>query len=694
MSLVIEEKENVFKMSPIELPLVSDNEDITMSIPIRTNIKELVSEIKLANSPYLPVFEAVINSIQSIFELQKINPKIGRGKITITLERETEDTESFNFNNKKLKSIHIEDNGIGFTNTNYESFRIFKTTQKKFDYGGKGVGRFTWLAAFQNVHVDSNYYEKGIFRNRKFEFSIKVNGVKTSKSDENLIQENKTVVSLNKLEEQFQSRYKKSNKEMADLIIEHILPFLVLFNKCPLIYVQDNSSDKPLELNKIFLDEIKEKSQKGEKEIADGLLKVNIYEIRGKRDSDMLYFYADNRVIDDESTAMEKIIPDFKSITHLDIKGCPFNYAIYATHPNFNFMVDEYRTGFKKGQPGLYGDFELLKEETIKIIQAILADELLPLEEIRMKKVLAYIEKNPKYAHLSEYPDLLKKIIPVDSNRHMEMQFHEIFYTQKENADSEFRNILKENLNDPVIIKRFEKIVSKVDRIKKSELAEYVAYRRMILEIFADSLRQDIKTGKYLNEDIMHNLIFPRHTNNEEIEYLKHNLWLLDDRFSFYQEIYSDNNSNTGEKEQRTDLILFDKLFTFGEGDLDKNTNSITIIEFKKPGRDDYTYDKNPIYQIRKYEREIWEAGEIVIRGRKRVVNESTPFYLNVVCDFTPSFHKTLNARDEFFKPFPGKDGYYYFSGMVIINIYSYEKVLNDAKHRNNIFFKTLGIDK
>ena len=62
------------------------------------------------------------------------------------------------------------DNGIGFNEKNYKSFETpFSKINKEF--GCKGIGRFTVLAAFENLRARSNYFENGDWHYREFEFN-------------------------------------------------------------------------------------------------------------------------------------------------------------------------------------------------------------------------------------------------------------------------------------------------------------------------------------------------------------------------------------------------------------------------------------------------------------------------------------------------------------------------------------------
>ena len=70
-----------------------------------------------------------------------------------------------------ILSFQITDTGVGFTDTNYESFET-SDSMYKASQGGKGIGRLLWLKAFDGAEVSSTYQEKDKWRKRTFRFTI------------------------------------------------------------------------------------------------------------------------------------------------------------------------------------------------------------------------------------------------------------------------------------------------------------------------------------------------------------------------------------------------------------------------------------------------------------------------------------------------------------------------------------------
>ncbi len=68
-----------------------------------------------------------------------------------------------------IENIIIVDNGIGFSDENYNSFDTY-TSEFKVQKGCKGVGRMMWLKAFCGVEVESIFVENDKKWQRKFLF--------------------------------------------------------------------------------------------------------------------------------------------------------------------------------------------------------------------------------------------------------------------------------------------------------------------------------------------------------------------------------------------------------------------------------------------------------------------------------------------------------------------------------------------
>ena len=153
------------------------------------------------------LFEAVVNSLQSIEDAENKNPYIH-----INIIRE----EVFNNNFiSNIRDIEIIDNGIGFNAENFTSFKRFDSTHK-IAKGCKGLGRFSWLKVFERVSVNS------IYNNGKKEISFNFMRSK-DELNENIkdvdFDDNQTKIYLHNIIEPYKSSFPQDLNKIANTII-------------------------------------------------------------------------------------------------------------------------------------------------------------------------------------------------------------------------------------------------------------------------------------------------------------------------------------------------------------------------------------------------------------------------------------------------------------------------------------------
>ena len=122
---------------------------------VNTSYEGLLRSIKKSKYPLAPIYEAITNSFEAILEKEY-------------LENETPEIKvHFNFKNllqeaKTLDFIKVSDNGIGFTNNNYDRYHIALDNSK--GYHNRGSGRFQILHRFDEIHISSYYQEHKNFK--------------------------------------------------------------------------------------------------------------------------------------------------------------------------------------------------------------------------------------------------------------------------------------------------------------------------------------------------------------------------------------------------------------------------------------------------------------------------------------------------------------------------------------------------
>ena len=175
--------------------------------------------------------------------------------------------------------------------------------------------------------------------------------------------------------------------------------------------------------------------------------------------------------------------------------------------------------------------------------------------------------------------------------------------------------------------------------------------------------------------------------------YENHNLWLLDEKLSFCQFISSDKPFDNAMGEDRTDLLILDNPVAIAES---KNTgstyDSIIIFELKRPMRDDYNMESNPITQLIDYAQKIKDGKVKDSKHRNISTSSNTQFYLYALCDITPTLERVLTQMG--FTRTADNMGAYKYNDVIhaYIEVMSYDKVRNDSEKRNKVLFDKLGI--
>ena len=122
------------------------------------NLSGAMDLIKMSKNPLAPVYEAMTNSLESIAQHLEEKGQVA-GEIEV----------SFYFGGlldefKVLEQVVIVDNGIGFTEENYNRFREFFDKSKGYD--NRGTGRLQYLHRFERVKVDSVFESEEKFYRR------------------------------------------------------------------------------------------------------------------------------------------------------------------------------------------------------------------------------------------------------------------------------------------------------------------------------------------------------------------------------------------------------------------------------------------------------------------------------------------------------------------------------------------------
>lgn len=660
------------------------------------SIKGRVKNFSLPkNQPLIPVFEAIVNSIHSIEERKSIDKEFNDGTINIYIERDNSQTTFLNIL-PPINSFKIVDNGIGFNDNNIESFSVSDSTYKE-KIGGKGVGRFSWLLAFEKAEIESIYKEKGEVLKRCFSFSVDSDGIDDRLYDfDGEYSDNLTSIVLRNYKSDYRENVPKNTKTIAMRIIEHCLVYFIS-SECPHIILNDNLGEGRVDLNKVFQESIKTDENHGIFSIGNEKFEILHVKVEDKSvNGNKLYLCANNRVVLEKD--LDKYIVDLDRTIY---DNHEFYYIGVLSSRYLDSNVDMNRLSFNISENG-DSDIDISMERIINttkdIVEKYLEEYLIPIGTEKNKKIENYvIKKAPEFRHLLKYmPDDIKKIKPNLSEEKLDDELHQIKRKFDKQIKSDNEKILEQLKTGAVGFEEYEQTfhdqVSKVSEANGAVLAEYIAHRKVIIDLLEVGIRKN-DGGKFNKESFMHTIFYPMKTTSDDVDYNSHNLWLIDERLAYSNYICSDIPFDHKENKERADILMLDSPVAVAEvANNGQIFNSITIFELKRPMRDDYTRLENPINQMYDYVDKI-QSGKIKdINGRKIPVNNSTKYYLYAICDDTDSLKKILKQNS--FRSTPDGMGYYSYNDEypAYVEVLPYDKIILSAKQRNKILFDKLGI--
>lgn len=663
------------------------------------NIKRAIENIKANTTVYTPVVEMVVNAIQAIDENGRAD-----GRVMVRAMRTGQ--ADLDGGLPEISSFAIEDNGIGFTDRHRTSFDTLYT-DLRIEEGGKGFGRFTCLKYFDNLYVESIYRDKGGFMARSFSMGKEKDIIIREKVAASEKQETGTVVTLSSLK---QGRsFDKKLATIARNLTERLLPYFITQDYvCPEIVLSEQDGSGAIRLNDFVHNELSavireigvdQKTFTLKATDADEEFVVRVFKLYSPRNQkSRISPVAHKREV--SGSAIHKYIPEFEDEFYEKDRNGEIdrerNYIIkaYIFSPYLDRNVSLERGGFEFAMENdlLLGIGQTEIERNAAIIAKDAMGTYISLrQEKKKERVQAYVdEEAPWHKTILEKIDLSG--MPYNpTNEEIETRLQKEKFVQEVSIRKDVAKLLTESSLEKVKDSVAE-IVNKVSGTSKNDLIHYIALRRTILDIFSKSLEVD-ESGAYSSEGVVHDIIFPRRGDSDVTLFLDHNLWIVDERLNFTTWISSDiplDNKNT----ERPDLLVYNKRVIF-RGD-NEASNPITIFEFKKPQRDDFVNPssrEDPVQQIVRYVNDIRDGKYKTPEGRKIMVTESTPFYGYVVCDFSYKVETWLE-REKNFTPMPDRLGWFQWMGNInlYIEVISWDKVLKDAKMRNQIFFQKLGI--
>ena len=639
-----------------------------------------------------PLYEAAVNSIEAV---QERGGAAGRIGIHVVRDSPESALDGMPPDTLPVRGFAITDNGVGFDRANFEAFSTSDTRFKR-ELGGKGVGRFLWLKAFDCVRIRSVFDERGQTYERSFVFSTGGDGVADERVREASGEPVETVVELVGFKPQYQRRCPNKLEEIADSIIEHCLEHLALEN-CPAIYVQDDYGE-PVHLNSRFRQVLVLDSRDADFQVRGTQFQVKHLRLDSSTNLPATVHYcANKRVV--RSTKIVKQIPELAARTEGGHRA--FTYAAYVSGDYLDEHVNAERTDFTfprtREQETTYDVCEdELDGTVIEQSRSYLKPYIDPIRETTINRVRQYVETQaPQYRHvLRSRPEQIGSIPPGLGDDELEVKLYEIDHSIRSKMNEEARKVIQGYDGSPDHSAEVERVLAKVSEVSQGDLARYVIQRRLILELLSKSLGL-AEDGRYSRESEIHRIIYPMGATSDSLEgYEAQNLWIIDERLSYHAYLASDKPLKAMEPIEslstlRPDIAVFNRVAYV---DSETPYSSVVIVELKRPVREQYDDRDNPLAQVYDYISEIRRGTVRDRNGRPISVHTSASFYVYIIADMTEALRK--QAENGSLTLTPDEMGYFGYNAnyRAYLEIISYTKLIIDAKKRNRVLFEKLNL--
>ncbi|MBA9030397.1 ATP-binding protein [Rhizobium leguminosarum] len=669
-----------------------------------TNLRGQIRQTPLPKwKALLPLFEAVMNSVQSIQE-----SKAERAH-TITIAIERDEQGMFKDEVPAISGFSISDTGVGFDDDNFFSFNT-AFSEYKYDRGGKGLGRFMWLKAFDNVEIKSvfqsdDHDDSPSLWRRNFQFGFEYN---PDRAQPIRVENEKieTTVRLSQYRKPYADECPKDVEQLALRVAEHFI--LVLMRPdCPEIIIHDQGIK--LSLNEVYRNHFESRASEEAFEISGRRFTIHGFRLTAPRASKHRLIYAANsRGVVTEM--LDSFVPNLVGRLQ-DENEKSFAYLAVVQGGYLDEKVNNFRTDFEmseeleESQLGLISSEEIrrsdIRNKCIEFVEKDLDALITNINSLKSQRIIQYVTSEaPQYKPLMRYlPSFIGELSPNATKMEMEFALHRELHKREVALKRESGKILSEaaRLKDyDSYRERLADFMERSNELGVSALAQYVMHRKIVLDLFEKALSTDKKTEKYPLEEAVHSIVFPMRGTDRDVLYSQQNLWIIDERLNYHSYIASDkplssHDEFTSDSKKRPDLFIFDRRIAFAEGEGGQPINSLVVVEFKRPQREDYTDTDNPLQQVLDQIRDIRSGQFLNDQGRPiPTANKTIPAIAYIICDITPALQHVLLDRDAKATP----DGLSYYGYHVNHGVYyeviDYGRLLSDAKRRNKVFFDKL----
>jgi Histidine kinase-, DNA gyrase B-, and HSP90-like ATPase len=536
----------------IRLKFLSQQDTIMAKINLRKFIAE---HYKGGVSARDVIREAITNSIHA-----------GSQKIVVDLAFSDPEQDLFSGAEERrvLEQISVTDDGEGFTPENLAYFDEICTAHKD-QIGGKGVGRLSFLKYANTVEIRSQLETELVEFPYTPEFALDT--VKRSGS----IGQKSTTIVLKNLKEKINTQVTKLVNSICDDL--RLLLFLQ-YQKGRCIDLQFNHNSRQ---------NFEESFRLSGKDII--ALSSHEFELQGETFN--CYLFRDEpprKGIVAMLCADELCIEEVTISKRFDVCRC----LIFVTSSYFNSRSNIERQRLEI--PKTEGDADFISPVSRDKLIPRLHEECMAMINLHAENDINQfktnnIEKLKKYYPFIKMNPLGGSAALLDTD-----EVVKIYRAQQARREDQLVDDLASG--KPVSL-------DDISHLASDDLARYIVHRALVIDSLAHMPAESAEAA-------IHNAILPKHSDGNEIR--ENNVWLIDDKFLSYSNIFSDDtlskivqrvNSEFESKHlHRPDVAAF-----FSK-DSENQPNKLVVIEFKKPGADIFDNAK-ALTQCRLYANEL-----------------------------------------------------------------------------------------
>lgn len=686
--------------------------------------KGVLHNIPKSRSALQPIFEAFTNAIEAI-KIKQQSQASYKGQISIKIKAtETTIPDSFNF-----ASLSITDDGIGFDNEQFKRFNTYRDITKGFK--NLGSGRIQFVHYFDSTTItsvfkqDEKYFKREFSVSKKKVFLDKNSIVLHKYCKETTLAETQTTITFSNLLENSGIYNKLDGNELKEQLKKRYIHYFCHNRKnMPLIDIQffvqgklkseititetDFPNIDKTETLRLKYSKVAKNGTSIEKSDRTEDFKIDAFCISSHLiDNNDLKLVSKGEIVEDSEIKLESI-PKGEHI-----KGYKYIFLVSSEY------IDDRDTdmrgvlnipsleNFTKNR-NLFTEEEILIEEIQEGVNNRINTMYPEIEEVKREHVEQF-EKLKEMFLLDDETASSINISINDSEGKILEKFYEAEAKKVANCDAKIKEIIDglEKLDtttdkySELLEERIVRLVKEIPLQNKVTLTQYVARRKLVLELF--NLINNKKLATQLNDDrnkdekLLHNLIFQQTNSNAEDS----DLWLINEDFIYFKgvsEKFLKDIELDGVKLLRENLTDEEEKFrvSLNENRFSKRPDILLfpdegkclIIEFKNP---DVNVSSH-LSQINNYASLIWNFSSPQF--------QFNTFYGYLIGEKVNSFD--VRSHDGDFKEAYQFD--YLFRNQKVIpglfvkgdaslytEVIKYSTLYERAKRRNNIFIKKLG---